>query len=390
MKALHVMNLTHDLALANGTDRFKAPEVGVVITHDLSLLPLWYAHTGDVIISDLKLSEAFNPLHINIIVKALRDISTADFQEIIPWGWDAVLLRELKMNGLEAKRLPNSETIEGIRNLSHRKLSTLGMAYMREHLNISLNIPDPAEMCTNLQDIKNLIQKNKEVVMKSPWSSSGRGLFWCNKNLTPSISGWCKRILEKQGSVMIEEAMEKMQDFALEYTCQNGVVEFKGYSLFYTEGKGAYQGNALMTNEAIEDFLSKWIVKDELLHLRETTKQFVEKEIAPTYNGTLGVDMFMYTDCEGQISLDPMVEINIRMTMGRLSRQFYDNHCVEGVKGSFNIEHLPPGEILAAHEKDLIAYPLVLENNKIKSGYVSLCPISESTTYRAKVLIDEV
>lgn len=387
MIALHVFNPTHDLAMANGSAHFKAPESILMLTHDLSLLPLWYGHDGDVIISDVQPTE--NPLNIQKIIRPLLEVSKEDFDAIIPWGWNAVILKELQLNGLTPEQLPTEDQVEKIRQLSHRKLTQKALHFLKEHLNSNIHLPKPARLIEDINSIKEEIADGKEIVLKAPWSGSGRGLFWCKDNLTPSILGWCKRILEKQGNIMAEDALDKVQDFAMEFACCEGKSRFRGYSLFYTENQGVYRGNRLMTNQAIEDELGSYVPTEHLHQIQEQLIKFIDQEIAPYYSGPMGIDMIIYKDENGKMQINPMIEINIRMTMGMVARQLYDNHIQEGVKGWFNIEHLPPGEILEAHLHDQQANPIVIEQGKLKSGYLSLCPINDSTTYRARLILGE-
>lgn len=88
--------------------------------------------------------------------------------------------------------------------------------------------------------------------VEAPLSGSGKGLNWCKGTFTPFISGWCTRVAALQGGVIAEPIYNKVEDFALEfYSDGAGEVTFAGYSLFRTGKSGMYEGNYLLSNEAI-------------------------------------------------------------------------------------------------------------------------------------------
>ena len=63
-----------------------------------------------------------------------------------------------------------------------------------------------------------------------------------------------------QGGVIAEPIYNKVEDFALEfYSDGAGEVTFAGYSLFRTGKSGMYEGNYLLSNEAIRGKLSQYV-----------------------------------------------------------------------------------------------------------------------------------
>ena len=56
--------------------------------------------------------------------------------------------------------------------------------------------------------------------------------------------------------------------------------------------------------------------------------------IAPHYDGPLGIDMMFYKNENGEIALNPCVEVNLRMTMGMVTAAMGSRH---GLHGNFSI-----------------------------------------------------
>ena len=387
MPKLYYFNPEHDMALANGSSNFTPPESATFLSGDLSLLPCWYAETGGVVLSDQTFPEEYNP--INLDIKTVAPFTTDLMKECKaePWGWDLAVRKYFIQNGVDPHMLPSEAYINKIKELSHRRIASKAMQYLRDEACDKFHFPEPAIEYNNISDVISHIKSSEEVVIKAPWSSSGKGIYWINKVLMPSNEGWCKRVIEKQGSIMIEKAYERVRDFAMEFRLIQGEVLFAGYSLFYTEGTGIYRGNRLLSNEAIVEKLNKWVSTEELDWVKEKLTVFFKNNIAPYYSGYIGVDMFIYQEGENYY-LNPMVEINLRMTMGMVARILYDRYVYRGSEGMFVIDHLPPGELLEHHNSRYEAQKMECRDNKFYKGYFSLCPISDNTLYRASIILE--
>jgi hypothetical protein len=76
--------------------------------------------------------------------------------------------------------------------------------------------------------------------------------------------------------------------------------------------------------------------------------------------------------------------------MGYLAVRLFENYLHPDSKGEFKIEyHSKPEAICQKHAAWQQQYPLVYENGLIKSGYLSLCPVTETSNYHASVLVKE-
>lgn len=399
MSRLYYFNPDHDLALANGSAHFQAPESATSFAEDLSLLPCWFAEeVASEVLSDQEFSDDLNVLGLDVATIPLFSKDKIEEFKVEPWGWDLSVRKFFLNNGVAEKLLPTIEKIEEYKSLAHRRLTIDAMNFLRSRSLYPDSLPQSAVELTSIASVNAFASKHKEVVFKAPWSGSGKGVFWSTGPLTPSLSGWCKRVIEKQGSVMGEMAYNRVQDFAMEFKVGRGDVAFAGYSLFFTEGSGIYRGNYLLSNEDIEAELTQWVSVDYLHWIREELMNFLRENVAKIYTGFVGVDMFVYSEPlamghesqEGlnamgnlEYRINPVVEFNLRMTMGMVARVIYDRCVKKGVRGMFTIDHCPPGELLRDHIVQLEDNPIEIENGRFKKGYFSLCPITENTVYRA-------
>jgi len=171
----------------------------------------------------------------------------------------------------------------------------------------------------------------------------------------------------------------------------NGRFGFAGYSQFRTGGSGAYEGNLLISDAAIERNLLEYIPVEEIYKLRDRLEQELSLRFGTIYNGYLGVDMMICRFPESPVyRIHPCVEINLRMNMGVVARHIYDHYIYPTSTGAFQISYYPTeGTAWRAHKEMEEAYPLEIEQGRIKSGYLSLVPAHKKSSYRAWVFISK-
>lgn len=270
-----IFNPEHDLCMANGDANFVPPASALKFAADCASLVSWIEDVPD--------------------------------GEIVPWGWDAVLKRRLQKSGATDDKLPSDDAINNIRSLSHRRVAAEANAYINSHIASDVLRPDSeiVELCS-VDDVQAAVESFGDAVAKSPWSGSGKGLRWLRAGeLSASDLGWCRKVIERQGSVMLEKRHRIVQDFAMLFSVSADSVRLEGYSMFFNDN-GIYKGNILASDDFIFSYLTdKYIDGGLLLQVREQLKKFLAQKFVGKYAGYLGVDMFIYADstAEGQISV---------------------------------------------------------------------------------------
>jgi hypothetical protein len=153
-------------------------------------------------------------------------------------------------------------------------------------------------------------------------SGSGKGIRFVREKLSESDEGWCRRTLDKQGSVIVERRFEIIKECAMLFECHHEGIDFIGYSLFEARN-GAYSKNILASNEEIEDMITGYIPRDTLIAIRENLTAILADTLVGHYEGFLGVDQII---CQADSPVYiPVSEINLRMTMGLIARNQYDH-----------------------------------------------------------------
>ena len=331
---LHVFNPEHDIALASNLSNFTAPHAGRQLRHDLGFLPLLWAHDGDAVWVDdadyarkawrrteARLRTLMGDFGLNLsknvdFVEKQR-LATLSVDQIDPWGWDSALNAALARYGVGKAVLPTDDELADVRRLSHRQVAAQALSRLCRGEDGRVG---EAYVCHRPDEVESLLSRYGQVVMKAPWSSSGRGLRFLSTERTPlsQQAGWLRNLLAAQGSVMVEPYYDKVKDFGMEFVADGrGRVDYLGLSLFHT-ANGAYVGNVLATEARKTQELSRLIAPSRLETVRQELCQLLGELVGQTYRGPLGVDMMLCASAEpgAPLLLHPCVEINLRRTMG--------------------------------------------------------------------------
>ena len=383
---LYIFNPDHDLALATDSDHFDAPNSAKIFAEDFACLPCWFAQkNSSVFAKNVRLDWWQN---MQSLFPQLQSISLCDsipknIDFAFPWGWNKTIRKFLEKQGVST--VPSVEQLNCLRELQHRKWAIEATKYIAKFDGENLRLAPPA-MLLQENEIENFVAEHPYSIFKAPWSGSGKGIVRSLGCLSENLLNRVKNMANKQGCVVAEPLYTVIQDFAMEFYCTNSVTKFAGYSWFFTNEHGAYQGNLLASDDYIAEKLSQWISKEQLATIKQRLIEFLDKTIAPNYSGYLGVDMFIYQQ-NGEIFIHPCVEINLRMTMGLVARLFYDKYVEQGKIGRYFVDYFTnSSELIAEHTKQS-ENKLIVADGKIQKGYMSLNPIDEASHYRARVEI---
>lgn len=384
MSNLYIFNPEHDLALANDSAYFCPPQTAQQFANEIAPILSWIADFEDFTFSLTSNSEfellqhRFNK-HIKYI--SPEKINKIEWTQIIPWGWNTLLVQRLKQLNINEQLLPSLSQLKKIRQLSHRQTACLALHYLHKQNNYNFALPDLPIMAINISTITDMLLKHHNLVLKMPWSGSGKGLRWCRNSLTEKDQGWIKNGLQQQGGIMVEKRYEVVQNFALEFYSTKNDIYFQGYSIFNTQN-GSYCGNLLMNDQAIENHLSQWISLTELNTYKTLLIQFLKQHLIGNYQGHLGIDMFIYQE-NNTFKIHPSVEINLRMTMGWIAHQLTNQYVFPTNKAYLKIEYSSQkDDLLNRQEKDKRQHPLQIENYKLYAGHLPLSPVYRNSHYR--------
>ena len=371
MKKLYLFNPENDMALASGSPYYMAPASAKKMAADLSMLPAWYADAGSaVLLADSRQVEWLQKgCAWPLAVEGRTEVPAGGFRAV-PWGWSPALVHRL------GDAACTGVDVEAVRSLSSRQTAVNLLPKLRVE-----GTEGESFWLTSVDEVCSFAAMHEKVLLKAPWSGSGKGIQPLCGQPDDNLKGWTRRIIASQGGVVGEPFYDKVKDFAMEFQVADEGVRFAGYSLFEADARGIYKENLLASDDAIGTMLAEY-VSDELLHrLQQVLAVELEACLDDTYRGYLGVDMMVVRTAVGY-AVHPCVEVNLRMNMGVVSRLFFDRYVCRDAVGRYVIEYFPrPGDALRFHEEMEQGHPLRLCEGRIAEGYLPLTPVFEDTCY---------
>ena len=400
MQNIYLFNPQNDLALATGGINYVAPPFALQMAQDLAVLPAFIAEPGSLLITDSDEDAQWLQWLNSTLGIAVRAIKRNDLRRlegdyrVMPWGWCLDLRRRLVKWGARRDCLPSKDLIYHLRGLSHRRLSINIHLRLRELLQGSCSLSDcplPVELAVP-EEVEAWVNNHPHCYIKSPWSSSGRGIYHATGGWTAEMEQWCRGALKKQGSVLCEVALNKVIDFAVEFHVMGGKCRASGYSIFNTDAHSQYCHGLVAPATELHGRITA--LYPELDKVVAALSQVIDEMVAPHYTGWLGVDMMIYKEeVRGEkggskqqdtaLRLNPCVELNLRPTMGAVTSRLGDMLLAPGITATFSIEQRSSNtEPWPRHPQP------VIEGGHLTGGTLCLTTASNQALYRAIVSVN--
>ncbi|MCX6238687.1 MAG: hypothetical protein NTY07_14180 [Bacteroidia bacterium] len=406
---IYFFNPTCELAVANGSMNFMASAQLRRFENELSTLPGIFAGPEDIILTDRIPAQKFTDqlesagFRLPTFKETESALSDPVFLSgekgfLYPWGWSPAahkLLSPLKSGCCpEFLDSPVAEWHEIHRELYSRKSALTILQHIINEQNSDILLPysDLPEICTSHEQIIALQQKWGKVVVKAPWSSSGRGLQILrpneyNRTNRQVITGF----LKQQGFVVVEPWHNKVHDLSFQFfSFGNGIIEYRGLTSFSTDHLGRYVGNFIqelppdLTPE-LNEFLHENLPNVKQALLQELTSS----NYSTDYYGWLGVDALIFESSDENLKIHICLEINCRFTMGAIALSLR-THLEERSIGKFRITNGKEGYFAQFCKEMMNKEPLIVESGKIVSGFLPVTPTSPESSFGAYISVKEM
>ncbi len=186
---------------------------------------------------------------------------------------------------------------------------------------------ESGRICRNVEEamaaIRGLLESG-QALAKAAYSHAGRGHKRINlESPAEATRNWLKNTIAAHGCVIIEPWLERIADFSALYEMDaKGRAEPVGLTLMENDAAGRFQGSRVSP---------KWasMLEPEVaafLHREARVMEWYQEKIPaalggllPGYTGPLGVDAMVHRLPDGSPALKHVVELNVRMTMGRIA-----------------------------------------------------------------------
>ena len=396
---IFLFNPTCDFATANNTISWQPNSLLQQMERDMGNLPQFLSKPGDIVLVReqpspellgilkgagfelplfLPLYNALtNPSCLNGMIGSLR-----------PWGWSPAahhILQPLKsLCKWEFIESPVAVWKPAHRTLFSRETARLLLKNLLTHFGSDLFIDMDflPKVCSSPDEVDQLATKWKQVMVKLPWGSSGRGLQAVTRiPLHPSVKQRISGMIRSQGHVFVEPLHKKIQDLGFLYDVTSEGIKFLGCSRFFTSSQGQYRGNYLNgypadTSPELKIFLKAAEHKLPEIHLQA----LLDMKIGEIYEGPLGIDTLIFENKDGNYFINPCLEINWRYTMGHVAIQI-ERHLESQSTGIFytyyNKEKLF-SDFVSGNVKNS---PLISINGKLVSGFLPLTEYMQNNVF---------
>jgi len=401
---VYLFNPTCEYAVANQTVSWQPNRLLRQMETDLACLPQFFARPGDYVLTDKLPSEKCLERCSRVGIEGIRfvkkeGLSDPGFQQIpknrlLPWGWSPAahhLLEPLKPScSPEFLSSPNASWKPGFRDLYSRKTAKtiLESLLSKNAGKYLLPLQSVPACCNSIGEFGRLAKNREPLMVKAPWSASGRGLqpvtvFPVHPSVMNKISG----MIKSQGYVLVEPLLDKILDFSFQFQLRSQKTEFIGISYFSTDTKGQYQGSYLNGPpvSTAPDVLK--FAEENAVAFAPVLADLIDKNpVALNYCGYFGIDAMVYRSREGELRFYPCVEINLRYNFGILTLKLQEL-VAPGAKGIVRTcynANLPFSRYAAQMES---LYPLRIENGKIISGFFPLADEYSEADFGAYLLV---
>ena len=134
--------------------------------------------------------------------------------------------------------------------------------------------------------------------------------------------------------------------------------------------------------------ITRFTGEETYSRIQEAVRSVLQEVYGSTYAGGIGVDMLVYRQKDGSFAIHPCIEINMRYTMGMVALRLFQHYVAPRAVGDYRVSYeKEAGEALEKHRLMSETYPLRFANGRIQEGYLSLCPVTKDTHYRAYLLL---
>lgn len=180
------------------------------------------------------------------------------------------------------------------------------------------------DFCKDLESATSAIERalqQGDVLLKPAFACAGRGHRKVSAG--DDYMPWLKKILDHQGGVAVEPWLQREFDFSALYEIrEEGRVDFIGMTEMENDAKGRYQGTRVHPKwgNGLSNELSSFLFRDAKIN--EVYGEEIPKALRAMlkdYVGPVGVDAMVIRRPDGSLGIRYVVELNIRMTMGRVA-----------------------------------------------------------------------
>ncbi len=297
-------------------------------------------------------------------------------------AWSAVLLRSFLHRSREGSPRPADRCARG-----DAPYSSSDSSWLCTELEVGVAVDTFESALEAIAAIRR--RGHHPVVIKQALGlAGGNAIRLFEPELLESHRRWIAKAVATGRQLVVEPWLERVQDFSVQLEMAPEGLKLCGYTGLVTDSKGQFQSNwaapkfeRRLPPSVIELFQEPSDIATRLHALYADIFVLLEVELRRVgFAGPVGIDAFVYRTGAGEFRLKPIVEINPRYTMGRLTVELM-KQVAPGSHGYFRLvsrkqAQAEGGEDFVAYAQWLTSkFPLRLEGEpvwRIREGVLCL------------------
>ncbi|MFT4176825.1 MAG: DUF455 family protein [Luteolibacter sp.] len=313
------------MAAATGA-RYQPDKTALALQHDLEILSFAWARRDDVCLmrglpsashlARLKSAGFGLPEFVRCDVPLDRKLGG-----LRPWAWTPDAVKRLE---------PLSDDVSP--SVSWQWRGDFPLEWFSKKIGLRLEeklglVENRGVICTDETSAWNAISRylpHAQALVKAAFSCAGRGHRRINAESPEGPTrNWLRNTLRDHGSVIVEPWLERVTDFSALYEkYADGRVELIGMTVMENDAAGRFQGTRVGPKWAnlLPSEIAAFLFREaDVMRWYQEKIPTALSDLLPEYIGPLGVDAMVHRRENGLLALRPVVELNVRMTMGRIA-----------------------------------------------------------------------
>jgi len=359
-----VFNPFTEARIAQGKS-FNPTKHQAQLARDLANLPQFLCHQDDIVLVEQRpavewlsgIKQAGFTLPEFVEINRSADLAGRKLGRLRPWAWgpDSVELLEPLFASLTGEQRTASQSfnpdiaqlyskawsVELLRKILGRMGNPLpatrdghgseqraeGCApYLCTENEMGVAVNSLAEALAAIEKIR--ARGHHKIVVKQALGLAGsNAIRLFEPELLETHRRWIANAVENHRQLIVEPWLDRIQDFSAQLEMTADGLKLCGYTGLINDAKGQFQGNSAapkferrIPQDVIGLFSAPPDIATRLHALYRDIFALLEDELRRVgYIGPAGIDAFVYRTPQGDCRLKPIVEINPRYTMGRVT-----------------------------------------------------------------------
>ncbi len=229
------------------------------------------------------------------------------FRGLMPWGTSATTASRTASLQVQQERAFHADTAR----LARKDTAAVVLGSLADDPALDL---EAGVVCTTVADVEAARGRWARSVVKVPWDAAGRGLHHGD----PDVA----RLLARHGALVVEPWRDRVLDLSLQARITDQGVRDVRLARFLTGPGGDFRGVVVgdwrrgLSSEILR-FLTRDGREPRFVETAITAALHTALDRHPGHRGPIGVDALV-ARIDGELRLRPLVELNPRLTFGRV------------------------------------------------------------------------